>query len=128
MKVLVIDDDTMVRRTVEIVLISGGHQVQTAKDGVRGLALFRDWQPDLVVTDIIMPDQDGLGTIMAIRKAYPAAKIIAMSGGGRMGDLDLLKAARALGADDVIAKPFEPEALLRKVDAVCGRESRSAQT
>jgi DNA-binding response OmpR family regulator len=114
-KILVIDDDPLVQRSIEMILRLGGHQVRTASDGLRGLALFREAQPDLVVTDIIMPDQEGLGTIMAIRKECPRAKIIAISGGGRMGNLDLLKVARELGADDVIAKPFDPEMLLNRI-------------
>jgi DNA-binding response OmpR family regulator len=115
-KILVIDDDPLVQRSVEMILRLGGHEVRTARDGLRGLALFREAQPDLVVTDIIMPDQEGLGTIMAIRKECPGAKIIAISGGGRMGNLDLLKMARELGADDVIAKPFDPEVLLNRIE------------
>jgi two-component system, chemotaxis family, chemotaxis protein CheY len=115
LKILVIDDDPLVRRSIEIVLKLGGHRVTTASNGLLGLALFRDMLPDLVVTDIIMPEQEGLGTIMAIRREFPAAKIIAISGGGRMGNLDLLAAARLLGADDAIAKPFESEVLLQRV-------------
>jgi two-component system, chemotaxis family, chemotaxis protein CheY len=115
MKILVIDDDPLVRRSLEILLRLGGYEVTTASNGLLGLALFRDTLPDLVITDIIMPEQEGLGTIMAMRKEFPAAKIIAISGGGRMGNLDLLAAARLLGADDAIAKPFDSEVLLERV-------------
>jgi DNA-binding response OmpR family regulator len=121
MKILVIDDDPLVRRSLEIILTHGGHRVSTASNGLLGLALFRDTLPDLVVTDIIMPEQEGLGTIMAIREEFPAAKIIAISGGGRMGKLDLLEAARMLGADDIIAKPFESEVLLDRVERLADR-------
>ena len=112
MKILVIDDDDLLRRVVEKVLILGGHQVLAAADGALGMAIFRKERPEIVVTDIIMPEQEGLGTIMMMRRERPEARIIAMSGGGRMGNLDVLEAAHALGSDEVIAKPFLPRDLL----------------
>lgn len=112
MKILVIDDDDRLRRVVEKALSLGGHQVLTAADGALGMAIFRKERPEIVVTDIIMPEQEGLGTIMMMRRERPEAKIIAMSGGGRMGNLDVLEAAHTLGSDEIIAKPFLPRDLL----------------
>jgi len=112
MKILVIDDDDRLRRVVEKVLSLGGHRVLTAADGALGMAIFRKERPEIVVTDIIMPEQEGLGTIMMMRRERPEAKIIAMSGGGRMGNLDVLDAAHILGSDEIIAKPFRPRDLL----------------
>ena len=63
-----------------------------------------------------MPEQEGLGTIMTIRREHRDARIIAMSGGGRVGNLDVLEAAQTLGADDIISKPFEPEDLLERIN------------
>ena len=114
-KILVIDDDVIVRETIVQILEDGGYQVLSAEDGRRGMAAFRSEHPDLVITDIIMPEQEGIQTITEIRGAKPDAKIIAISGGGRIGNTDFLKIARHLGAFDAIAKPFDPDDLLNRV-------------
>jgi DNA-binding NtrC family response regulator len=116
MKILVFDDDVTVRQTLtEILQDGGGYEVVNAEDGLRGMALFRSEQPGLVITDIIMPDQEGIQTIAEMRKERPDAKIIAISGGGRVGNIDFLKIAQHIGAVDAIAKPFDPDDLLRRV-------------
>jgi DNA-binding NtrC family response regulator len=115
-KILVFDDDVTVRQTLtEILQDGGGYEVVNAEDGLRGMALFRSEQPGLVITDIIMPDQEGIQTIAEMRKERPDAKIIAISGGGRVGNIDFLKIAQHIGAVDAIAKPFDPDDLLRRV-------------
>src|SRR5271169_3574955 len=100
---------------IENALQFDGHQVQVATNGVSGMRLMRREQPDLVVTDILMPDQDGLGIIRCMRQEYPAVKILAISGRGTLGSLDLLVAAGRLGADATLAKPFVPEQLFESV-------------
>ena len=111
-KILVIDDDAIVRKTIVQLLEDDGYQDQvSADDGRRGMALFRNAQPDLVITDVIMPGQEGIQTISEMRKAKPDAKIIVMSGGGHIGNADFLKIALALGAIDAIPKPFDPDKL-----------------
>jgi CheY-like chemotaxis protein len=92
-KVLVIDDDSLVRDTTVRILEREGYQVVVASDGVRGLRVFRTEQPDLVITDIIMPEKEGIETIGEIRGDRPDAKIIAISVGGRIGNVDVLKIA-----------------------------------
>jgi CheY-like chemotaxis protein len=119
-KILVIDDDAIVRETIAQVLEARGHRVLSAEDGRRGVAAFRAQQPDLVITDIIMPEQEGIETITEIRGLAPTVKIIAISGGGRIGNADFLKIARHIGAADVIAKPFDPDDLVRRVDRCLG--------
>ncbi len=114
-KILVIDDDVIVRETIVQILESDGYDVVSAEDGRRGVALFRSEQPDLVITDIIMPEKEGIQTIMEIRGTRPDAKVIAISGGGRIGNTDFLKIARLLGAADVISKPFDPDDFLSRV-------------
>ena len=114
-KILVIDDDVMVRKTIIRLLEDGGYKVLSAEDGVRGMAIFRSEQPDLVITDIIMPEQEGIQTIIEMRKAKPDAKIIAISGSGSIGNIDFLRIAQLLGASDAIAKPFDPDDLLKRV-------------
>ena len=114
-KILLIDDDPLVRRTIERILQKNGYQVHLATDGLEGLRTFRTLQPDLVITDLIMPVKEGLDTIRLLRTWSPEAKIIAISGGGRVANTDLLAEAAVLGASVVIAKPFEPDELLVKV-------------
>jgi CheY-like chemotaxis protein len=83
-KILVIDDDVIVRKTIIRLLEDGGYKVLSAEDGLRGMAMFRSEQPDLVITDIITPEQEGIQTITEMRKAKPDAKIIAISGSARI--------------------------------------------
>jgi YesN/AraC family two-component response regulator len=88
---------------------------QASSDGKRGLALFLSERPDLVITDIIMPEMEGLQTITEIRRSGSAVKVIAMSGGCRLFNRDFLEIARLLGASDVIAKPFDSDDFLCRV-------------
>jgi CheY-like chemotaxis protein len=114
-KILVIDDDTLVRAVLTSILEQVGHTVLTAEDGLRGMAMFREERPDLVITDLVMPEQQGIQTLAKIRGDDPNAKVIVMSGSGRIGDTDFLAEAQALDANDIVAKPFDPEDLLRSV-------------
>jgi two-component system, chemotaxis family, chemotaxis protein CheY len=119
-KILVIDDDPTVRKTIGRILDRKGHEVVMAGDGRYGLKLFASEQPDLVITDIIMPEREGLETIRAIQKIAPGAKIIAISGGGRVGNVDFLNMAAKLGAREIIAKPFDPSELTDSVSRCLG--------
>jgi CheY-like chemotaxis protein len=114
-KILVIDDDDMVRITMVRLLEDLGYDVVCAEDGERGLGIFRNDQPDLVITDLTMPEREGIATIIEIRRDRPAVKVIAISGGGRIQDSDFLDMAKKLGADDVIAKPFDPDEFADRV-------------
>src|SRR5690348_3840980 len=126
MKILVIDDDHMVRYALSRILQRSGYDVVTASDGKRGMMLAREELPDVVITDIIMPEQEGIETIGLLRHQYPQIKIIAISGGGRIRNVDFLEMARSLGADDVIAKPFEAEELLRRLRRLTTTEAAEA--
>jgi CheY-like chemotaxis protein len=116
--ILVIDDDPIVLSMVEAMLVDLGHHVTTACDGQAGMNLFRAAQPDLVITDIMMPMKDGFETIVEIKRLRPDAKIIAMSGGGTMGRRTLLDIAVALGATQKLRKPFDSFRLSEVVNAV----------
>jgi CheY-like chemotaxis protein len=114
-KILVIEDNPIVRNTVMRILQSAGYSVVTAGDGLQGVAEFRKEQPDLVISDIIMPQQEGIGTIRQILAERPGTKIIAISGGGRIGNTDFLQIARKMGAVDALQKPFDPDDLLGRI-------------
>lgn len=114
-KILVIEDNPIVRNTMMRILQSAGYTVITAKDGLHGVDMFRKEQPDLVITDIIMPQQEGIGTIREILAEHPGTKIIAISGGGRIGNTDFLQIARKMGALDALQKPFDPDDLLVRI-------------
>ena len=106
-RILVIDDDAAVRLAIETVLTSAGYCVTCAADGNEGVRIFLAFHPDIVITDVIMPVQEGFETILALRREQPEIKIIAMSGGGRVASTDFLSMARGFGADHVMAKPFD---------------------
>ena len=116
MKILVIDDDSGMRYTLARVLSSGGHEVVTAEDGDRGMEAFRRLLPELVITDIFMPEQEGIETIRQIRRERPTAKIMAISGSISGDRFDVLEIARLLGADDALQKPFDAAELLNRVE------------
>ena len=114
-KILLIEDNAIVRSTVARILQTAGYAVVTAVDGLQGVDMFRKEQPDLVISDIIMPQQEGIGTIRQILAERPGTKIIAISGGGRIGNTDFLQIARKMGAVDALPKPFDPDDLLGRI-------------
>jgi len=117
-EVIIIDDDDAVRFTLRAILERAGHAVRDARNGFEGLALCRERTADLIITDIIMPDKEGIETIREASRDFPDTKILAISGGGRLRDEDLLGMARRLGAHQVLAKPFLPADLLRTVEEI----------
>jgi CheY-like chemotaxis protein len=122
-RILVIDDDTTIRLSLKLALEDADHQVEEAADGQEGIDRFRANPVDLVVTDIFMPEKEGMELIHEIKRDRPETKIIAISGGGRMNPDDYLNIARRLGADRTLLKPFDIELLLDTVDGLlkfCG--------
>lgn len=105
-RILIVDDDPGIRRTLHILLSREGYQVTQARDGVEALRLWRDHGSDLVITDLHMPEKNGIETIVEMLSHSPAMRIIAMSGGGQTKRLDLLGNASLLGAVHTIEKPF----------------------
>lgn len=105
-KILVIDDDTLIRRMLSGQLEKLGYTVIEAATGQTGLAAFAKEKPAVVITDVMMPDKNGLQAIAEIRKLEPATRIIAMSGGGGSPNGNLLDLASDLGAEMTLAKPF----------------------
>jgi CheY-like chemotaxis protein len=114
--ILVIEDNENMLRMMNDLLNRSGYHVLSAIDGVAGLKAYRAEKPDLVITDIIMPDKEGLEVIMDLVKEEPRPKIIAMSGGGMMEPRTYLSLAQKLGADEVLEKPFRPADLLTLIE------------
>lgn len=119
--ILVIDDDPAVREVVREMLRGEGHEVSTAENGRQALQALAADVFDLVVTDLIMPEQEGIETIAEIRRRDPDIPIVAMSGGGRLGPGDYLETARFLGADATLAKPFGRQELIAIVEQLLAR-------
>jgi len=114
-RILIIDDDRAVQISVQFTLEREGHQVVCASDGNEGLRAFTSQTPDLVVTDLIMPNKEGIETIMQIRERDSKTPILAISGGGRLSNVDFLKMAAKVGANAILAKPFERQELIAAV-------------
>jgi CheY-like chemotaxis protein len=116
--VLVIDDNVAVLSTLIYLLEEEGYHVVSAKNGHAGVHVYRSEQPDLVIADLIMPEQGGIQTIQEIKRLCPEAKIIAISGGARIGVTDPLEAAREVGATKTLAKPLDPDDFIETVNAL----------
>ncbi len=116
-RILLIDDDDVFRTAVEAMLKSGGHTVEAAAKGAVALAAHARQPCDVVVTDVLMPDMDGIEILRALRAGPAPPCIVVMTGGSALLGRDFLDTARMLGADATIAKPFHAAALLATVDA-----------
>jgi CheY-like chemotaxis protein len=122
-RVLVVDDETQMRDVLCQALERHGHTVDQAADGRQALQRLGEHQPDLVITDLVMPEMEGIETIQALRRKCPTIPIIAISGGGRVGPENYLSMAGQIGANRTFAKPFRLEEILIAV-----RELTTAST
>lgn len=114
-KVLVVEDNLIVQESVKKILTQAGYQVIDAKNGKEGIIKFEKHKPDLIITDILMPEEDGIGMLNTIRKSHSDFKVIAMSGGGQIPAHDLLDMASVTFADISLEKPVSKELLLSSV-------------
>ena len=118
--ILIIDDDTQILRMLRQILERENYHVTEASNGKQGLKLYRENHADLVITDIIMPEKEGIEMIIEVKRDYPDVKIIAISGGGRIKSEDYLDIAKKLGAHRIFAKPVERKELLNAVRDLLG--------
>lgn len=119
-RILVIDDDPQLRRLLRRYFERHHHTVTEAADGDEGLARFHESGADIIITDLIMPGKEGMETILELRRNNPEAKVIAMSGGGRVPPAGYLKLAKGIGASRVFSKPFELAELHQAVEELIG--------
>ncbi len=119
-QILVVEDDPQIRTMLKRMLEEAGYQVSLAGNGRQAIEIFLLQPADLVITDILMPDKDGLETIREMREAHPKLKMIAISGGGQLPAAIFLKMAQTAGAVTTLNKPFGKRALLEAVQQALG--------
>lgn len=125
MTILIIDDDQALRDSLRRTLRRDGYTVLEAAEGGEGLKVVKSHPVDVVLVDLFMPGKEGLETIGELRRSHPGIKIIAMSGGGEKGHIDVLKAANLMGAWRTLAKPFSREDLIEALNDLLARTHTS---
>ena len=117
-RILLVDDDDHVRRPVQMNLTRTGHQVVEARNGREAMDIYQREKFDVVITDLIMPEQEGLETIQLLKRQNPNVRVIAISGGGRLSADNYLQLAEKLGALRTLSKPFTTEELVTAIAEV----------
>lgn len=120
-KILIIDDDEFIREYIHCILEDEGCTIFEAENGTKGLSQLSKQMVDLIITDLIMPDKEGIETIREIKQMHPQLKIIAMS--GAVNGTQYLLITKALGADGIITKPFTREELIPLISKVFSEDS-----
>ena len=120
--ILIVEDDKDLREMLKTSLLKMKYTVIEASNGKEALLHFKPAITDMVITDLIMPDEDGLKVIMKIKEIKPSAKIIAISGGGKAGPGNYLDLAKVLGADEIFSKPFSINDLMKKIEELLNKE------
>jgi CheY-like chemotaxis protein len=120
--ILIVEDDEDLREMLKISLMARKYTILEASNGKEALLRFKPLITNMVITDLIMPDEDGLKVIMKIKEINPSIKVIAISGGGKAGPGNYLNLAKALGADEVFPKPFSVNELIKKIEELLGEE------
>ena len=114
-RILIIDDEDQIRSMLRLMLERAGYEVVEASDGIDGIRLYRQNPTDLIITDLIMPNKDGIGMIIDLKKEFPEVKIIAMSGGGLNKPDGYLQGAKKLGAAFTLTKPIDREKMIQAI-------------
>ncbi|MEJ2102914.1 MAG: response regulator [Desulfobacterales bacterium] len=114
-RILIIDDEPQIRSMLRLMLERVGYEVAEAPDGIEGIRRYRENPADLIITDLIMPNKDGIGMIIDLKKEFPKVKIIAMSGGGVNRPEGYLDGAKKLGATRTLTKPIDRDEMLKAV-------------
>jgi CheY-like chemotaxis protein len=120
--VLIVEDDKELREMLKLSLLRRNFTVLEAENGKAAITHFKPLITDLVVTDLIMPEEDGLKVVIKLRELKPSIKIIAISGGGKVGPGSYLNLAKALGADAIYSKPFSINDLITKIEQLLDTE------
>ncbi|MGD2098831.1 MAG: response regulator [Desulfobacterales bacterium] len=126
-RILIIDDETQIRSMLRLMLERVGYEVVEAADGMEGIRQYRDNPADLIITDLIMPNKDGIGMIIELKKEFPQVKIIAMSGGGVNRPEGYLDGAKKLGATRTLTKPIDRDEMLNAVKETLKADTTSVE-
>lgn len=113
--IMIVDDDDEFRETLHDMFVEEGYDVTVARNGQEAVDRFSEKPVDIVITDILMPEKEGIETIFELRREYGLKNIIAMSGGGRTGNAQFLETAKRLGVSQVFQKPIDLDELVRHV-------------
>ncbi len=116
--ILIADDDEQIRELMRLILEKAGYDTMAATNGNQAVRDYKAKRPDLVILDIIMPEKEGIETIMELKGIDPEVKIIAISGGGKSGPENYLSMAKKLGAKATLEKPIDKNELLRVVNDI----------
>jgi YesN/AraC family two-component response regulator len=119
-KVLIVDDNEDILISMRLLLQCAGYSVRCAQDGAEGLKLYREDPPDVLITDLAMPEMDGIEMMVKVREEFPASRILAISGFSEKKQADYLSVAKAVGAIETFVKPVESNALLKKLQTLVG--------
>jgi DNA-binding response OmpR family regulator len=122
-KILMVEDNDAMAVMLEMTLVAGGYEVIRATDGNKALRLYDPQTIDLVLTDLVMPNKEGMELICELKRANPAVKIIAMSGGGFGNAHTYLATAERLGAVHTLAKPFSGDELFAALTSILEKTS-----
>ena len=117
-RILVIDDEPQIRKLLKQMIEKDGHEAVLAENGTEGIRCNREFPADLIITDIFMPEKEGIETIMELKTLWPSTKIIAISGGGSKGHVDYLDIAKNLGAAATLNKPLRRQELMAAIEAL----------
>jgi DNA-binding NtrC family response regulator len=119
-RILIIDDEALIRDLLKKILEREGYEIVTAAGGEEGIKIHRENPAELIITDLIMPEKEGLETIMELRRDFKDVKIIAMSGGGKIDSETHLQIIKTMGNIETLAKPFDRKELLKTIQKLLG--------
>ena len=117
-RILIVDDETDLRRMFKMLFESNGYEVIEASNGNEAIDLYRSSPVDLIIMDVFMPEKEGIETILELTSEFPDVNVIAISGGGKVGTRDCLDSALEFGAKRVFTKPVTADRLLRAVEQI----------
>lgn len=126
-KILIIEDDEKFRKMLRQMLERAGYEIEEAPNGEEGIKLYTEKPTDLIITDIFMPEKEGIETIIEIKRDFPNAKIIAISGGGRTRAFGFLDQVKSLGVERTFTKPFERNVIIESIQELLFQDTHGSK-
>lgn len=120
-KILIVDDEPQLRDMLRHMLQQDSHEVIEAENGLQGCKIYREQKPDIIITDLVMPEQNGIDMLLELKKEFSDLRVLAISGGGGItGSFDYLPIAKLIGAEQILKKPFGLQELREAVSLTIG--------